>query len=58
MPGWREARLALGMRLHGAPDAEILIPTGAISPSGGHAAEAALNSQPEAVRVSRSARDD
>lgn len=42
MPGWREARLALGMRLHDAPDAEIRLPTGAISPERWHAAEAAL----------------
>ena len=42
MPGWRETRLALGMRLLNVPDAEIRLPIGAILPERWHAAEAAL----------------
>ncbi|MBK8136729.1 MAG: hypothetical protein IPK52_12980 [Chloroflexi bacterium] len=43
MPGWREARLALGMRLLGSPAVDIRLPIGAISPEKWHSADTALN---------------
>lgn len=43
MPGWREARLALGMRLLGSPAVEVRLPIGAISPEKWHSADTALN---------------
>jgi hypothetical protein len=43
MIAWREARLALGMRLHGTPSVEVALPVGALAAKQWHQAEATLS---------------
>lgn len=43
MLGWREARLALGLRFPDKPDVNVLIPLGDVSAAAWHRAENALN---------------